>query len=120
MGEGGITSRQIEAIFSNFRHNDSRAIAIGRLEWHARAQFPMQDDPSNTYRSGASRKLLENAENADIEFSMAVLASAVHGLSRASVYACTWISGHTHEFRFLRVRVVGPARVCAGANQHRF
>lgn len=54
----------------------------------------MQDDPSNTYRSGASRKLLENAENADIEFSMAVLAS---GGPRARVGVRVYLNQRPHS-----------------------
>jgi len=78
----------------------------------------MQDDPWNTYRS-PSRKLLENAENADIEFSMAVLASAVRARARIRVSVRTWISdSHTREIRFLRT--CRCARVRIGANQHGF
>lgn len=91
---------KVAVIFSICCHNDSRAAADRAVEWYARAQFPMQDDPSNTYRSGPSRKLLENAENADIEFSMAVLASAVQAC--VSVRAYLNQRPHTHKFCFLR------------------
>jgi len=37
--------------------------------------------------------------------------------STSSRHACTWISGHTHEFRFLCGET---SCVCIGGNQHRF